>query len=122
MPFVPSGPGLWPNLTKQTASEELAKAVKQVLTGRMYVTASLGESMASSPSKNPTGPDHHTLSEREFEVLVLLAQGQSVKTIAQSLTLSIKTVSTYRARLLGKLQLTTTAELIRYALDHHLVD
>jgi two-component system invasion response regulator UvrY len=73
-------------------------------------------------SKNPAGPDHHTLSEREFEVLVLIAQGQSVKNIAQSLTLSIKTVSTYRARLLDKLQLTTTAELIRYALDHHLVE
>src|SRR6185295_7814754 len=60
--------------------------------------------------------------EQEFEVLVLLARGQSVKHIAQSLTLSIKTVSTYRARLLDKLQLSTTAELIRYALDHHLVE
>ena len=109
-------------LTKQTAPEELARAVKQVLTGRMYVTASLGERMAGGLSKNPTGPTHHTLSEREFEVLVLLAQGQSVKNIAQVLTLSIKTVSTYRARLLDKLQLTTTAKLIRYALDHHLVE
>ena len=108
-------------LTKQTAPEELARAVKQVLTGRMYVTASLGERMAGSLSKNATSPVHHTLSEREFEVLVLLAQGQSVKHIAQSLALSIKTVSTYRARLLDKLQLSTTAELIRYALDHHLV-
>lgn len=108
-------------LTKQTAPEELARAVKQVLTGRMYVTASLGERMAGGLNKNPTGPVHHTLSEREFEVLVLLAQGQSVKHIAQSLALSIKTVSTYRARLLDKLQLSTTAELIRYALDHHLV-
>ena len=109
-------------LTKQTAPEELARAVKQVLTGRMYVTASLGERMAGSLSKNSTSPVHHTLSEREFEVLVLLAQGQSVKHIAQSLALSIKTVSTYRARLLDKLQLSTTAELIRYALDHHLVE
>lgn len=109
-------------LTKQTAPEELARAVKQVLTGRMYVTASLGERMAGSLSKNSIGPVHHTLSEREFEVLVLLAQGQSVKHIAQSLALSIKTVSTYRARLLDKLQLSTTAELIRYALDHHLVE
>ncbi len=108
-------------LTKQTAPEELARAVKQVLTGRMYVTASLGERMAGGLNKNPTGPVHHTLSEREFEVLVLLAQGQSVKHIAQSLAISIKTVSTYRARLLDKLQLSTTAELIRYALDHHLV-
>ena len=109
-------------LTKHTAPEELARAVKQVLTGRMYVTASLGERMAGSLSKNPTGPEHHTLSGREFEVLVLLAQGQSVKHIAHSLTLSIKTVSTYRARLLDKLQLSTTAELIRYALEHHLVE
>jgi len=109
-------------LTKQTAPEELARAVKQVLTGRRYVTASFGEHMAGSLSKDPTGPDHHTLSERESEVLVLLAQGRSVKQIAQSLTLSIKTVSTYRTRLLDKLQLRTTAELIRYALDHHLVE
>jgi len=109
-------------LTKQTAPEELARAVKQVLTGRMYVTASLGERMASSLSKSPTSQVHQTLSERESKVLVLLAQGQSVKHIAESLALSIKTVSTYRARLLDKLQLSTTAELIRYALDHHLVE
>jgi len=109
-------------LTKNTAPIELARAVKQVLSGRKYVTASLGERMASNLSKSPTGPEHHTLSKRELEVLVLLAQGQSIKHIAQSLTLSIKTVSTYRARLLDKLQLATTAELIRYALDHHLVE
>ncbi|MGH7217030.1 MAG: response regulator [Nitrospiraceae bacterium] len=108
-------------LTKQTAPEELARAVKQVLTGRMYVTASLGEHMAGSLSMNLARPGHHPLTERELEVLVLLAQGRSVKYIAQSLTLSIKTISTYRARLLDKLQLATTAELIRYALDHHLV-
>lgn len=109
-------------LTKHTAPEELARAVKQVLTGRMYVTASLGERMAGSLNKSPTGPDHHTLSEREFEVLRCLAQGQSIKSIGQTLTLSVKTVSTYRARLLDKLQLSTTAELIRYALDHHLIE
>jgi len=62
------------------------------------------------------------LSEREFEVLALLAQGRSVKNIAQSLTRSNKSVSTYRTRLLDKVQLTNTAELIRYALDHHLVE
>lgn len=86
------------------------------------VTASSSPARSRGVSKNPTGPDHHTLSEREFEVLILLAQRQSVKNIAQSLTLSIKTVSTYRVRLLDRLQLTTTAELIRYALDHHLVE
>lgn len=109
-------------LTKQTVPEELARAVNQVLSGRMYITAALGEYMAGSLTKNPTRPGHHSLSEREFEVLLLLAKGQSVRTIAQSLALSVKTVSTYRARLLDKLQLTTTAELIRYALDHRLVE
>ncbi len=109
-------------LTKQTAPEELARAVKQVLSGRMYVTASLGEHMAGSLSKSSADPVPATLSEREREVLVRIAQGQSLKNIAQSLILSVKTVSTYRGRLLDKLQLTTTAELIRYALDHHLVD
>lgn len=109
-------------LTKQTAPEELAKAVNQVLSGRRYVTASLGEHLAGSLSKSPAGPVHPTLSERELEVLVLIAQGQSLKNIAQSLILSVKTVSTYRGRLQDKLQLTTTAELIRYAIDHHLVD
>ena len=78
--------------------------------------------MAGSLSKSPAGPAHPALSERELEVLVLIAQGQSLKNIAQSLILSVKTVSTYRGRLQDKLQLTTTAELIRYAIDHHLVD
>ncbi len=109
-------------LTKQTAPDELAKAVKQVLSGRMYVTVSIGEHMADSLSKGSADPVPSTLSEREREVLVRIAQGQSIKQVAQSLTLSAKTVSTYRGRLLDKLQLTTTAELIRYALDHHLVD
>ncbi len=109
-------------LTKQTAPEELARAVKQVLSGRMYVTASLGEHMAGSLNKSSADPVPPTLSEREREVLVRIAQGQSLKNIAQSLILSVKTVSTYRGRLLDKLQLTTTAELIRYALEHHLVD
>jgi two-component system, NarL family, invasion response regulator UvrY len=109
-------------LTKQTAPEELANAVKQVLNGRTYVTPSLEQRMAEKLNTAPNGSTHHTLSDRELEVLVLLSKGQSVKTIAQSLALSIKTVGTYRARLRDKLQLTTTAELIRYALDHHLVE
>jgi len=109
-------------LTKHTAPEELAKAVKQVLSGRRYVPASMGERLAGNLGTSPSGPERHILSKRELEVLVLLAQGRSIKHIAQFLTLSIKTVSTYRARLLDKLQLTTTAELIRYALDQHLVE
>jgi DNA-binding NarL/FixJ family response regulator len=108
-------------LAKTTAPEELARAVKQVLSGRSYVPASIGERLADSLNKSPSGFEQPTLSKRELEVLVSLAQGRSVKHIAQSLALSIKTVSTYRARLLDKLQVTNTAELIRYAFDHHLV-
>ena len=109
-------------LTKETLKEELVTAIKQALAGCMYVTPSLGVSTAGSLRMNPGHPGQPALSDRELEVLGLLAQGRSVKHIAQSLTLSIKTVSTYRTRLLDKLQLTTTAELIRYAIDHHLVD
>lgn len=109
-------------LTKQSAPEELVAAIKQVLKGRIVVSASLAKHLASTLSKNhPTIPAHQTLSDREFDVLCRLAQGHSVKDIAQQLALSIKTVGTYRARLLDKLHLKTTADLIRYALDHHLI-
>lgn len=109
-------------LTKETAPEELAKAVKQVLAGRMYITPSPGEHIAGSRSETPDHSGQRTLSERELVVLVLIARGRSVKQIAESLTLSTKTVNTYRARLQDKLQLKTTAELTRYALDHRLVE
>jgi DNA-binding NarL/FixJ family response regulator len=109
-------------LTKQTAPEELVAALKQVLKGRMVVSAFLAERLSDALSKdNPTIPARQTLSGREFDVLCKLAQGQSIRAIADQLTLSVKTVSTYRARLLDKLHLKTTADLIRYALDHHLV-
>ncbi len=109
-------------LTKQSAPEELVAAIKHVLKGRIFVSASLAEHLAGSFNKNPPAiPAHQTLSDREFDVLCRLAQGHSVKGIAHQLTLSIKTVSTYRARLLDKLHLKTTADLIRYALDHHLI-
>ena len=109
-------------LTKQTAPEELVEAVMQVLTGHRSITTSIGEHLASSLSKNLIGPDRRTLSERESEVLILLAQRDSIKHIAQSLALNTKTVNTCRGRLLDKLQLTTTAELIRYPLEHHRIE
>jgi DNA-binding NarL/FixJ family response regulator len=109
-------------LTKQTAPEELVAALKQVLKGRMVVSAFLAERLSDALSKDhPTIQTHQTLSSREFDVLRKLAQGQSLREIAHQLTLSVKTVSTYRARLLDKLHLKTTADLIRHALDHHLV-
>lgn len=108
-------------LTKQSAPDELVAAVKQVLKGRMVVSAFLADHVAAGLTKDdPTIPAHQTLSGREFNVLRKLAQGYSVRDTADQLALSMKTVSTYRARLLDKLHLSTTADLIRYALEHHL--
>lgn len=109
-------------LSKQATPAELARAVKQVLTGKMYLSSSLAVYMTNRLRENSVDPDHHTLSDREFEILVLIAQGRSIKDIAQFMTLRIKTVETYRASLLDKLRLTTTDDLIRYALHHQLVD
>jgi len=109
-------------LTKQSAPEELVAAIKQVLKRRIVVSKFLAERLADTLSKDhPAIQGHQTLSDREFEVLCRLAQGHSVRDIGEQLTLSMKTVSTYRARLLDKLHLKTTADLIRYALDHHLI-
>ncbi|HEY7533939.1 MAG TPA: response regulator transcription factor [Nitrospiraceae bacterium] len=109
-------------LTKQSAPEELVAAIKHVLKGRIYVSASLAEHLAGTLSKDQTAdPAHRLLSDREFDVLCRLAQGHSVKDIGLQLSLSMKTVSTYRSRLLDKLHLNSTADLIRYALDHHLI-
>ena len=109
-------------LTKQSAPEELVAAIKQVLKRRIVVSKFLAERLADTLSKDhPAIQSHQILSDREFEVLCRLAQGHSIRDIGEQLTLSMKTVSTYRARLLDKLHFKTTADLIRYALDHHLV-
>ena len=108
-------------LNKDTASEELIKAVQKVLAGGCYVSPALAESLALSLSVETNRPLHERLSNRELEVLCMIASGQAISKIADQLRLSVKTVSTYRVRILEKLVLTTTAELIRYALDNHLV-
>lgn len=109
-------------LAKENAEEELVAALKKVLSGGAYVSASLAERLAGDVSGKADSAPHHALSDREIEVLRLLAKGKTVSDIADQLSLSVTTVSTYRARLLEKLQLTSTAALIRYALDHKLGD
>jgi two-component system, NarL family, invasion response regulator UvrY len=109
-------------LTKNTASERVAEAVKKVLDGGTYVSASLAESLAGNLNQPPAKASHEKLSDREFQILGLIAGGKSVKEIAYDLSLSVKTVSTYRTRLLHKLKLSTTAELIRYALREGLIE
>ena len=103
-------------LTKNTASDRVAEAVRKVLSGGTYVSTSLAESLAGNLNAPVAKALHEKLSDREFQILRLIAAGKSVKEIGYDLSLSVKTVSTYRSRLLLNLKLSTTAELIRYAL------
>ena len=108
-------------LTKESAPEELKEAVRRVQAGDHYVSASLAETLALDLRRGADMPVHELLSDREFQVLLMLAAGKTVKQVADEIALSAKTVSTYRARILLKTGLKTTAELIRYALQAGLV-
>ncbi|MCK4352835.1 response regulator transcription factor [candidate division WOR-3 bacterium] len=109
-------------LTKENASDELITAIRKVSQGRKYVSSTLAEKLASDIGIDVQNPLHKTLSDREYQVLRLIASGKAVKQIASELFLSVKTVSTYRSRILEKMQMKSTAELIRYALKNQLVD
>src|SRR5215467_1199519 len=107
-------------LTKERAPEELATAINQVLGGHKFITPTLAERLATI-AFSPAGQlPHERLSDREFQVLCAIGQGKSVSSIASDLALSVKTVSTYRTRLLDKLDMKNTTDLIRYTLDHAL--
>lgn len=108
-------------LTKENVPEELVKAARRVLAGRRYVTASLAERLAWELTDGADKPLHEILSDREFQVLRMIASGKTVKDIADELALSVKTVSTYRSRILEKTRMRNNAELIRYAIQNHLV-
>ena len=109
-------------LNKESAPEELIRAVRKVLAGGRYVSPALAEVLALDLGRAADQPLHERLSDREFEVVRLLGSGKTISQIAQVLHLSVSTVSTYRARVLEKLSLATTAELMNYALRNHLVD
>jgi two-component system invasion response regulator UvrY len=109
-------------LTKESVPEELKEAVRKVVAGGRYVSATLAEKLAVDLREGADTPLHELLSDREFQVLRMIASGKSVKNIAEELSLSVKTVSTYRARILEKSGMKTNAELIRYALQSQLVD
>jgi DNA-binding NarL/FixJ family response regulator len=108
-------------LDKQTAPEHLVQAVRKVLGGGKYVSPALAEQLATEAGRGGQ-PLHEKLSEREFQVLHLVVMGRSLKEIAGDLSLSVKTVRTFHARLLGKLRLQSDVELVHYALDHRLVE
>ena len=106
-------------LTKNSAPEALVTAIRKLAGGGRFITPSLGEKLAESLQNPLDGkPLHETLSDREFEVFRLIAKGKTVGEAAQILFISPKTVSTYRHRILEKTGLKTTAELMRYAVDH----
>lgn len=109
-------------LTKESAPEELVRAVRNVAAGRRYVSENLAESLASRLVEKDTGPLHEKLSAREFRVMCLLASGKSTSQIAQALFLSPKTVETYRLRLMSKMKMHGIAEIARYAVENDLID
>jgi len=109
-------------LTKESAPEELITAIRKITAGRKYITSSVAEKLADEVEPDAEKPAHHTLSDREFEVFRLIASGKTVKQIADDLFLSVKTISTYRSRILEKMKMKTNAELMHYALKQHMLD
>ena len=109
-------------MNKETAPKELVKAVRKVLAGGRYVSAGLAEKLAADLNADGARLPHERLSDREFEVLRMIASGKTASQIAEELHLSVTTVSTYRARILEKMGMTNNAELMRYAIDNRLVD
>jgi two-component system, NarL family, invasion response regulator UvrY len=109
-------------MNKETAPKELVRAVRKVLAGGRYVSAGLAEKLAADLSADSARLPHERLSDREFEVLRMIASGKTVSQIAEELCLSVTTVSTHRARILEKMGLDNNAELMRYAMVNELTD
>ena len=108
-------------LSKDSATTELVNAVHRVLLGRKYISSAIAEKLAGGFDFDSDKLPHETLSDREFDVMKQLAAGKSVSDIAEKLTLSITTVSTYRSRILTKLDMKSNADLTRYAIENKLI-
>ena len=109
-------------LTKKSAPEELIAAIRKVCAGRKYVTSSLAERLALYLETDAERPVHELLSDREYQVMLMIASGKTVKTIAEELSLSVKTISTNRSRALIKMGMKTNAEMTYYAVKQGLID
>lgn len=107
-------------LNKGSAAEELVKAVQTVLLGKKYISETVAEKLATNISKGEIQA-HETLSDREFDVMKLLAEVKSVSDIAEMLSLSVTTISTYRARVMQKMNLKTNSDLTKYAIENKLI-
>ncbi len=109
-------------LTKQSAPRELVTAIRQVGAGLKYISPALAQELANHVGEDHEAPPHDTLSDREYQTLTMIASGKTVSAIAKELSLSVKTVSEYRARLLVKMKLKNSAELTHYAIKNQLIE
>ena len=109
-------------LNKQSAPDELVTAIRTVAQGRKYISPALAQQLANQVGDDREVPPHETLSDREYQTLMMIASGKTVSEIAAELVLSVKTISMYRSRLLQKMKLRHNAELTHYALQKELVD
>ena len=109
-------------LTKESAPEELVNAIRKMHMSGKYISPALADQLVSAMQAGDARPPHEALTDREYQVLVQIASGKTVTDIAKDLSLSVKTVSTYRTRTLEKMKLNTNADLILYALRHRLVE
>lgn len=108
-------------LTKKSVPDELINAVQEISQGRKYISSSLAERLVSYIVDDEKLP-HKTLSDREYQVMCLIAKGNKTKEIAEELSLSVNTIGTYRTRILEKMNMESTAELIHYVIENHLID
>lgn len=109
-------------LNKQSAPDQLVDAIRQVSDGRKYITPALAQELANQVGDDRNVPPHEILSDREYQTLIMIASGKTVSDIAAELSLSVKTISMYRSRLLQKMKLRHNAELTHYAIKNHLVE
>ncbi|HEY5600066.1 MAG TPA: response regulator transcription factor, partial [Candidatus Manganitrophaceae bacterium] len=109
-------------LTKESSPDQLIKAIEKVAQGGKYVSPSLAEKLAFDLERGMEGTPHEALSDREYQVLCMIASGKTVKEISEKLSLSVKTISAYRARILGKMNMKNNAELTHYAIQKRLVE
>ena len=109
-------------LSKECASDDLVRAIQLIVSGNKYISRALADRLIEEIQRDTNRPPHEQLSDREYEVMSLIATGSSMKEVAAALSLSKSTVSTYRARILDKLNVKSNAEITRYAIHHGLVD
>lgn len=109
-------------MTKESAPDELVNAIRKIISGRKYITPILAEKLASEFDDDSGKSPHENLSDREYEVFIMIASGKKITEIAESLRLSTPTVNTYRARIFDKMRLKSNVDLTHYAMSNKLID